>query len=300
MAVVAVVRAGVPNPSRNRRRARRHPTSGPYSRGVKHSQLIDKLAAGRMPETLDADLARLVWRGMVDHGFGRVGSVLEYVLPRLLSRWNCVLEATDDEVSPLYRSKTWLALATLLHKYGLADPQITARALAAIDELNDAVALSDAFFQRSEEFKKELQEAPKPLTRKPSVPDSITFYRARDVIGIQLDGRFYAAYVLECAYPNASPVIEFYDGVLDHLPRLEEVVGLPARGWFFKGGDGPYVRRLSVIGLKYEPDPANQITLIGACVPEPPDNSALKRYDALYTSSDIFEIQQDIRRMFAK
>ena len=252
-----------------------------------------------MPETLDNDLARLVWRGMVDHGFGRIDSVLEYVLPRLFSRWNCVLEAPDDEVSPLYRNKTWLALATLLHKYGLADAQITAHALLAIDELNDAVALSDSFFHRSEAFKAELGEAPKPRTRKPSMPDSITFYRARDVISIQLDGRYYAAYVLGCAYTNASPVLEFYDGVFDRRPNLEEIVALPARGETFTTDPRPHVARFSVSGIKYEPDPANQITLIGACVPTPPDNSALRKRDSMDASSDIFDIQRTIRTMFA-
>src|SRR5258708_12911776 len=40
---------------------------------------------------------------------------------------------------------------------------------------------------------------PAPPKRSPGLPDSLTFYRAADVVAMELDGRFHALYVHGCA-----------------------------------------------------------------------------------------------------
>ncbi|UMZ13895.1 hypothetical protein I9018_09405 [Pseudomonas sp. MPFS] len=264
---------------------------------MKHQQLLEKLAARHLVQALDEDLARLAWRAMVAQQQGHQGSLNNAVLPSLLARWNCVLLADESQVAPLYRHKAWLALATLLHKYGLAEPSITARAVEAIEELNRAVALGDKFHQRSQEFSAGLQAPPVALARKPALPDSITFYRAGDVLAIQLEGRFYAAYVHRLGSINESPIIEFYAQVFDQVPTLEQLQQTPAQGELYNDG----IRRKSlygVSGIKFQPDPAGQVTLIAACVAHPPDSSHLAPSVGLYAVSDILRIQDTIRRMF--
>ncbi|KAF1051648.1 MAG: hypothetical protein GAK43_02322 [Stenotrophomonas maltophilia] len=111
----------------------------------------------------------------------------------------------------------------------MADSAITSQAITALNELNRAVALDDAFARRADEFVQGLQSPPALLTRKPALPDHITFYRARDVLAIHLDGRFHAAYVHELARINECPIIEFYAQAFDHLPTLDELESLPAQ-----------------------------------------------------------------------
>lgn len=264
---------------------------------MKHSQLLDKLAAKHLVQTLDEDIARLVWLAMAMEKHSEQASRIDAVLPPLLARWNSVFQADEQQVAPLYRHKAWLALATLLHKYGLADHAITTQALAAISELNRAVALDDSFYRRSDEFIADLQSPPAALARKPSLPDDTTFYRARDVIAIELDGRFHAAYVHRLARINESPIIEFYAGTFDHVPTLEALEQLPAQGQTYN--NGTQRRSLhSVSGIKFQPDPANQITLVAACIVSPPDRSQLAPPVGLHSVSDIFKIQDTIRALF--
>lgn len=260
---------------------------------MKHQQLLEKLAARHLVQAMDEDLARLVWSAMTFHA-DDPGAQRDYVLSRLLARWNAALLATDDEVAPIYRDKVVVALATLLHKYGYAEPSITDRAIDAIDALNDAVALDDHFYRRSASFSDELQTTPTPLSRRPGQPDHTTFYRARDVISIQLDGRYYAGYVHRLARINESPIVEFYETWFSKLPTLDDLAAVPAHGERFNDGS-VRVSLFSVSGIKYQPDPANQVTLIAACVPEPPDNSHLKESIGLFTVKDIFGIQQQLR-----
>ncbi|MCU7645377.1 hypothetical protein [Pseudomonas piscis] len=264
---------------------------------MKHQQLLEKLAARHLVQALDEDLARLTWKAMVAQQHGHQGPRIDAVLPGLLARWNCVLLADESQVAPLYRHKAWLALATLLHKYGLAEPGITARAVEAIEELNRAVALGDKFHQRSQEFGAGLQAPPVALARKPALPDSVTFYRAGDVLAIQLESRFYAAYVHRLGSINESPIIEFYAQVFDQVPTLEQLQQAPAQGELYNDG----IRHKSlycVSGIKYQPDPANQLTLIAACVANPPDSRHLASSVGLYALSDILRIQGTIRSLF--
>jgi hypothetical protein len=211
-----------------------------------------------------------------------------------------VLQAEDSVASALYRHKTAVALAILLHKYGIADDTLIARANVGIDALNDAVALSDDFHRKSDALKAAfLRTSPAPLKRAPSLPDSLTFYRAGDVVSYQLDGSYYAAYVHRCARINESPIIEFYDAVFDHVPDVAELAGKRAKGARYNDGS-ERVSKFSVSGMKFMPDPAGQVMLVKACVDEMPDNGHLKESSGVYTVSDIFQIQSIVDRMFGE
>ncbi|NML23529.1 hypothetical protein HHL16_21805 [Pseudoflavitalea sp. G-6-1-2] len=259
-----------------------------------HQQIIDKLAARHLVQSIDEDLARLVYTAMCFHKDD--SKQASYILTKLLLRWNCVLKA-GDTVSVHYKKKTVLALAVLLHKYGFTDNNITAESLQAIDDLNADVVLDDDFFRKSEEIKKFLTAEPVKLKRKPTVPENITFYRPKDVISIQLDNRYYAAYIHRLSAPNESTVIEFYDGIFDHVPTLAELERLQAKGQKFNDGL-ERVANFSICGLKFLPDLANQVQLISACIETKPSNSHLSESIGLYTVKDIFMIQDDITAMF--
>ena len=127
-------------------------------------------------------------------------------------RWNCILNADKDAVTDNYKLITTLGLCIQLHKYGFADKDLTAKALKAIDKLNKDVVLSDDFFRKSDEIKKIINLTPVSLKRKPTIPENITFYREKDVISIQLDNKFYPAYIHKLTGTNESPIIEFYNG----------------------------------------------------------------------------------------
>ncbi|QVQ24406.1 hypothetical protein [Achromobacter deleyi] len=267
-----------------------------------HAQTLKKLAADTLVQTLDEDLSRLLTRTMAlaRHDPAIAANPGASALPQVLRRWNCVLQAGDDAASPLYRHKTAVALAILLHKYGIADAALTALADAGMDALNHAVALSDDFYRKTSDIKRAfLHTPPTPLKRAPGQPDSLTFYRAGDVVSYQLDGRYHAAYVHRCARTNESPVIEFYDARFDHVPAIEELQGKAAKGRRFNDGS-IRIEHLSVAGMKFMPDPAGQIVLIKACVETPPDNSHLGDPVGLYVVSDIFEMQESVDRMFGR
>ena len=269
---------------------------------ITHAQALKKLAADVLVQTLDEDLARLLADTMARarHDAAIAANPSASVLPALLRRWNCVLQAGDDAASPLYRHKTAVALAILLHKYGIADAVITDCADAAIDALNEAVALSDDFYRKTDPIKTAfLRTPPVPLKRAPGLPDSLTFYRAGDVVSYRLDGRHYAAYVHRCAQINQSPVIEFYDAVFDHVPGMDELQAKPARGRRYNDGS-VRVERLSVAGMKFMPDPAGQFVLIKACVETPPDHGHLREPVGLYGVSDVFDLQESVDGMFGQ
>jgi hypothetical protein len=260
-----------------------------------HQQVLDKLAAKHLVKSIDDDLATLVFKAMC-YEKNDTNNQLLYILPRLLDRWNCILN-DDDTVSDIYKQKTALALSILLHKYGFRDKDLISKSMEAIDELNNNVVLGDDFFRKTEEIKKLLTSTPITLKRKPAFVESITFYREKDVISIHLENRFYAAYIHEISGVNESPIIEFYDGVFDRIPTLEELKNLPAKGMLYTDG----VKRISlhsVYGMKHQPDLANQIHLISACVENPPSNDHLEKPTGLYTVSDLFSIQKAIKEMF--
>ncbi len=269
---------------------------------ITHAQALMKLAADILVQTLDEDLARLLADTMARarHDASIAANPSASVLPPLLRRWNCVLQAGDDAASPLYRDKTVVALAILLHKYGIADAGILDRADAAIDALNEAVALSDDFHRKTGAIKTAfLRTPPAPLKRAPGLPDSLTFYRAGDVVSYQLEGRYHAVFVHRCAQTNQSPVIEFYDAVFDHVPAIDELRDKPARGRRYNDGSAR-IERMSVAGMKFMPDPAGQFVLIKACVDTPPDSSRLGEPVGLYGVSDVFDLQDSVDGMFGQ
>lgn len=272
-------------------------THHPKNTFMTHQQITDKLAARYLVQSMEEDIARLTWEAMTFDKNKYIDDQLSHVLPKLLLRWNCVLDADRPDFSEGYKQKTIVALITLLHKYGYADTVLTAKGFKAIDALNEAVLLSDDFFRKSEEIKQVLSAAPVPLKRKPSIPDSITFYRVKDVISFQLGERYYAAYVHSLSAPNESPVLEFYDAIFDKVPSLQELEKVPAKGERYQDGT-ERIARFSVSGMKFLPDLAHQIQLISACVENNPSGKHLQKPHGLYTVGDLFSIQESIRDLF--
>ncbi len=260
---------------------------------MKHNQILDKLATRHLVESIEEDVARLVWLAMSPPADG----VAAYAMPRLLPRWNCVLNAGKDEVADLYKQKTILALAVVLHKYGVADKAITKKALTAVDKLNKAVALSDGFFRKTDQIKALIESEPEPLKRRPSYRDSLTFYRAGDVVAIQLGDVYYAAHVHEILRFNEAPLIELYDAEFSRRPALEEVLGKRAKGGPYNDGS-ERVEKFSVAGMRNVPDLANQFVLLGSGIKDMPSSSHLKEAVGLYSVMDLFGLMAAIQRMF--
>lgn len=264
-----------------------------------HQQILDKLAAKALVQNIDEDFARLTAKAMTyaKHDAKIAENLTCYVLPKILLRWDCVLKAENAEVTDNYKRITILALAVILHKYGLHDSEITERAMDAIDALNRDVVLSDDFFRKSDQIKKFISSEPVALKRKPSLPDNITFYRPNDVIAIQLDQHFYCAYIHGHSRPNESPIIEFYDKIFDKVPEIQELQKLPAKGQLYNDG----IKRISkyaVSGIKFLPDMANQFKLIHSKDEIPPSNTHLEESVGLYAIMDLFSMQNEIKRLF--
>lgn len=260
-----------------------------------HQQILDKLASKHLVRSIDEDLARLTYYAMCfEKDYEKQ---FTYIFPKLMLRWNCVLNANKDAVTDNYKLITILGLCIQLHKYGFADKDLTEEALKAIDKLNEAVVLSDDFFRKSDEIKKIISSVPVQLKRKPTIPESITFYREKDVISIQLGNKFYPAYIHKLTGANESPVIEFYDGVFDKVPTIQDLENLNAKGQVYNDGT-ERVSRFSVSGMKYLPDLANQVKLISACVDQKPSDKHLGESIGLYAVKDLFQLQNDIRNLF--
>ena len=251
---------------------------------MKHQQILDHLAARGHVQALDEELSRWVRRQMsLRQATG------DRVIPPVLARWRCLLD--DDEARPVTKNVVWVALATTLHKYGFQDPAVTAEAVAAVDALNDAVALSDAFARQADKIKEFLASPPLPLTRKPSDPRPLTFLRPGDVLSVELHGRFHAAYVRKLNGLNETAVIEFYAGTFGRLPTTDELTdreaARPAAG-----------ARFAVTGLTYLPDPANQIRALAAAHPTGPTGGDPVPGQGLYAVTDLFSLQRDLENLF--
>lgn len=258
-----------------------------------HQQIIDKLHK-RMAESIDYDLHRIIPSLMN----GNKTPNAQLVLDQLMPRWNCALLAPAEEVTDNYKSMLILTIALLLHKYGMSDPDLTERAIKAIDHLNDKVVTSDAFFRQTDQIKEFIKSMPKPLTRRPGYLSCITFYRAQDVISFQMEGKFVAAYVHENRH-NEAPVVEFYDAVFDSRPTMEQLAGVKAMGDTYADGSAK-TNKYAIFGLKDLPDYANQVHLIKASVEEAPDNSHLGESIGLWVGSDIVSIQRNLKAMIKR
>lgn len=251
---------------------------------MKHSQILDKLDRG-VTESVNRDMCRLI-------GWSMLGNRKKQPDPTMIrneffERWDCALEASSEEVSNHYKSILILTIVVLFHKYGYSYPDLTQKAIEAVDALNDAIVTSDAFFHQLSEIKRFIQTSPKILTKRPSEGRSITFFRQGDVVSIKFGEKYCAAYIHENYNNSEAPVIEFYDKVFDHKPVYEDLIY--AKAW----GDGN-ISRYCVFHLTDLEDKANQIHLIKACA-EPPSNTHLKESIGLWTVSDIFQIQRTIK-----
>jgi hypothetical protein len=260
----------------------------PESFGVRHQQILDKLTVTGHIRAMDEDLAR--WVGFQMLGPPKKLRQLEQaVIPPILTRWRCLFHSPD--VPAATKNQAWVALATLLHKYGFADRAVTANALRAIDELNEGVVLSDAFARQTDAIKELLQWPAVPLSRRPRQPKAVTFLRVGDVVAIQLDQQFHAAFVLDIHGTNGFPIIEFYAGTFAQPPTAEQLSGRAAAADRGKA-------RFGVVGLTYLPDPARQVTTVATQHPQAPTGTPPGPTDGLYILTDIITLQRNITTLF--
>jgi hypothetical protein len=260
-----------------------------------HQQILAKVANKYFARCIDDEIAYLTYQAMLGPQAKNKAPEewLTEILPQLLARWNCLLEAPEVSESTVH--STWLAIAITLHKYGFQDKDLTQKAIDAIDYMNKHVLSSDDLFRKSEEIKTFLKSSPEPLKRKPAYQDSVTFFRAEDVISIQYNKHFYVAYVHEVNTGNERPVVEFYDGVFESIPTLDQVKNLKARG---RGIEKPVISKFGIYNRTHLPDFANQFVLLASGVKEKPDNSMLEIPAGLYTMSSLYDIQLNIRQLF--
>jgi hypothetical protein len=257
---------------------------------MRHQQVLDKLSPRDLIRAMDQDLARRVREAMLRSRWTHVDMRQEVLTP-VLARWGCLFDAKR---APIHmKNVAWVAFATLLHKYGVCDQHVTAKAVAAIDHLNEDVVLSDAFARQSVAIKDLLKSAPTPPARQPRRPMLMTFLRVGDVISIQLDRYFHAAYVLQVHRDRGGtfPVIEFYAGRFGNIPAAEELTG---RGMAREYGRG----RFGVMGLTYLPDPANQVVAIAADCTSQPRGALPGAHQGQWIVTDLLRLQDYIKELY--
>jgi hypothetical protein len=266
---------------------------------MNHQKILDKLVAKHLIDALDEDICYLIRDGFSLLSTGEVSyqALNDYVIPKLMNRWECALNASDDEVSSNYKQKLQLALAILLHKYGIKNESIVARAIESVRQLNAMVALSDAFARNENEIIEFLKKPALPLKKRPAIRESITFYRAGDIVAIQYKNQFYAAYIHRVGNFNSYPCLELYDVVFDHRPTVDEVIHCSAKG--HKYNDGlTHIEHYHVYGLRNTPDLANQFHLLGSAIFTQPKIEKLEPPIAGGAHITLFNFLDNIDRLF--
>ena len=259
---------------------------------MNHKRILDKLTVTAAVDALDSEIRRLLALYPPSER-AYAGPDCDRMLEPLLSRWQFALDAGRyTQTSDTYAAQCWLALATLLHKYGISHPQSREKALTSIDLLNDKVVLADSFFHQSAAMKAFLDTAPVIPNKKPGLPKALTFYREGDLLAIRHQDVYLAAYVYRIQAPNAYPLIGFYQAVFDQLPTTEELLAAPAAG-----DAAGRINRLYLPGLTYLPDPAGQVILVDSAIRTPPDETHLKDPIGLGTMYSLSNLQRDLEQL---
>lgn len=266
---------------------------------MNHKQILSALAAEKLVGALEHDLARLTnWEMLSPKGtIVPHENIQRAVLRKLLARWKCALDAPGGDVHPDYKLKVNIALAVLLHKYGFVDEAIGTTAVEAIDVLNRQVALSDHFYKNAAPIKALIRSAPQPLRKRPACPENFTLWRTGDAFSYRLDDSIYAFYVHSVSFGNEAPLIEFYDLKLDRRPAVSDLSATPARGGQYNDG----VKRIEkywLYGMIHYPDLANQFHWVANIPNAAPSQKHLAPAVAQGAVTDLFRLQDVIRRQF--
>ena len=106
---------------------------------MNHKQILDKMAAGSLVTTLDQEVARLCFTAMAGHKNNWVDDKLEYIVSRLMPRWECLPNhhSAESNLVEVFN----VVLATILHKYGFQVKSITDTAVESIVRLNKNMSL---------------------------------------------------------------------------------------------------------------------------------------------------------------
>ncbi|WP_369938937.1 hypothetical protein [Xanthomonas medicagonis] len=261
---------------------------------IKHQDVLRLLAADGLVEAIDHDVryCALMARLPPEAASLQPAQIGADVIDAVLLRWNCALQADPSDVPPLYVHKAALALAVCLHRQGFGDTQPTAAAVAAVEALNAAVALSDAFYRRSPEIIALLHSPAVMPARRPSTPKQQAAWRAGDVVAMQVAGRYHAFYVLQVSH--GAPIVEFYDIEQDSPFTWEQLRDVAARGQRLSDGRH-FVRRYEMFAMSQQPDPAHQFRLLASGIAPGPDNRHLIPTESLCTATDIFCMARELQ-----
>lgn len=256
---------------------------------MKHQQILDKLALGAIPSLVQDETHMLARQSFYEAKHdGHRGARYAEVVPPLLRRWGPLMTRHGDQSELMTGHRVAIALATCLHKVGLIEPSLTERALRGIDELNDAVWLSDEFARQSPAYADLLRSTPPALSKAPAVREPLTFTRPGDLLAINTTRGYVLAHVHGDTGTNEAPILELYRQIYPVLPAADQVVGTQAAGEQL--GNGPVTNsHIAVVGLRHIPDPADQILLLASGQNRTPDTSHLTTKDYLHTRMSLYE-----------
>ena len=260
---------------------------------MNHKQILDKMAAGNLVTTLDQEVARLTFTAMAGHKNNWIDNKLDYVITRLMPRWNSLVKHHAQESVRVEIFN--IVLAIILHKYGFQVQKITDAAIESIERLNKKTILSDSFFHKEDEIKSFLIDKPKELTRYPRQAWPLTYYRPKDIVSFEVDGKYIAAYVY--GYSSSAPIVAFFDLIFEKPPFVEQLVGQRAYGKSYAESERPdikYFEKYAINGMTYIPDPAEQITIIASAIDIELDITGMEESNSICTHIEL----DDVREIF--
>ncbi len=261
---------------------------------MEHKKILDRLACQNLIATLNEEITFLVIRARGLVKWNKEMTVSEYVVSKLLKRWNNVLQVNEAE-NRFYKEKVYFVIGVLLHKYGIAVEEVTTKAIEALKTLDDNIITSDKMSKELPKVIELLKQKPVELKKNPRrVTASNTHYRVNDVIAINISGIYHIAYVHKIF--QETPIIEFYESTFDYSPKIDEMKNVKAKG--IKYNDESVKTEKFMLSLaKRIPDFANQIHLIGndQNLKLIPDNSHLTQSIGEFTGSNVFNIAEDAK-----
>ncbi len=257
---------------------------------MEHNKILKWFKEDDIVSTLNEEITFLIIRARAYAKRDKDLNISQYVASNLFERWNNI-ELLNSDKYKFYKLKIYFIVGVLFHKYGLVDETVTNKAIKALKTLDDNVVTCDKMSKEVPNIIKLLKAKPVELKRNPrNTRSKYTNYRENDIIAIRLNNMFYVAYVHKIRY-NA-PIIEFYEVLFNHLPKLSEIKDIKARGFTYQNQEPTIKKYMLDLAIRI-PDFANQIHLIGndQNLKLIPDNSHLTQSIGLYSVADVFNIK---------
>jgi hypothetical protein len=216
-----------------------------------HKAILENFSTRWIERSVREEIEGLVFQAKCYRNLDSPEKELNYILEKLLLRWNHVEQSED--LNALYKAQTRIALATYLHVNGYQDEKLTEQTVAHLTQMkNDDFGLMPSHqYKKVDKAIELLTSPPKYKKTKPGYKASITQFRKGDVIAIQHLDKYYVAVCSRVNYVNESPSLRIVNQVFDSKPKLEDIQ--------FEFIKDAYI----VSTLNYLPDIAHQYFLIG-------------------------------------